>query len=53
MERELTARGRPREEGHRFHGPQIQAASLISTDLPIRLQGQTSERAHCAAPDNC
>lgn len=49
----LTAKGRHPGEGYHSPGLQIQAASLISEGPPIGLQGQTYERAHCAAHHSC
>jgi hypothetical protein len=40
MVRELTAKGRHRQEGHHPPGRRIQAASLISWGLPTGPQGQ-------------
>lgn len=45
--------GHRQEEAHHFLGPQTQAASLISSGHPIGLQGQTSEKVHCAAHGSC
>lgn len=49
----LTAKGRRQGEEHHSPGHQIQAASLISEGPLIGLQGQTYERAHCAAHHSC
>lgn len=49
----LTAMGHHQGEEHHSPGQQIQAASLISKSPPTGLQGQTCERAHCAALDSC
>lgn len=49
----LTAMGHHRGEEYHSPGPQIQAASLISKDLPIGLQGQTYAQVHHAVLGSC
>ena len=49
----LTATGHHQEEERHSPGQQIQAASLISKDLPTRLLSQTCEQARCVAQDSC
>lgn len=52
---EITLTAMDHHQGEEHHSPcqQIQAASLISKDPPIGLQGQTYEPAHYAAHGNC